>query len=55
MLGGHRIIGDVGSVYQVDLDSIYDTSLYELCDGHVNRNIRAILAMADLSKPQIIV
>lgn len=55
LVGGRRIITNLNSTvpndYQIVFDSINDTVEYDLCDGHINRNIRAILSMIDLSKP----
>ena len=33
--------------------SIYDRVPYNLYDGHINRNIRAAMALIDLSRPYI--
>lgn len=54
-LGGRRLINLANGSYAVDLRSIYDTDMYNLCDGHINRNIRAALTMIDMSKPYIVV
>ena len=37
----------------MDKKSIYDDVTYNLYDGHINRNIRAAMAMIDLTKPYI--
>ena len=39
--------------YYVSKSSIYDQVPYNLYDGHINRNIRAAMALIDLSKPYI--
>ena len=33
--------------------SVYDRDKYNLFDGHINRNIRAAMAVIDLAKPYI--
>ena len=37
----------------VSKQSIYDRVPYNLYDGHINRNIRAAMALIDLSRPYI--
>ena len=37
----------------MDKKSVYDAVTYNLYDGHINRNIRAAMAMIDLTKPYI--
>ena len=37
---------------QVTKSSIYDTTHYHY-DGHINRNIRACMALIDMAKPYI--
>lgn len=54
-LGGRKIIDLGGDGYKVDIRSVYDKDPYNLCDGHINRNIRAALAMIDMSKPYVVV
>jgi hypothetical protein len=37
---------------QVTRSSVYDTSEYRY-DGHINRNLRACMALIDMAKPYI--
>ena len=55
LYGGREVIKKVESSidFQVDKVSIYDEVPTHLYDGHINRNIRAAIAMIDLTKPYI--
>jgi hypothetical protein len=50
-LGGRSVIRGTNGDFQVDLASIYDRDMYDLDDGQINRNLRAMLSMIDMSKP----
>lgn len=51
MLGGRLINKNADGSIRVNIDSVngFDAQY----DGHINRNIRSILALIDMSKPYI--
>ena len=54
LYGGRELVAEITTDDErVSKRSIYDQAPQRLYDGHINRNIRAAMALIDLTKPYI--